>query len=409
MRYTLYQANVDLARPWRAAARLSAGGLRRLPGGVAGTTAVRTAYATSSMLAETTIRHERPAYGITEVETAAGPVPVSEAVVDTTPFGDLLRFRKAGSAPGPAVLVLAPLSGHFSTLLRDTVRTMLVDHDVYLTDWRNARDVSIAAGRFGVDEHIELIARFLRAIGPGTHLLAVCQPCVQALAVTALMAEADDPCVPSTLTLMAGPIDTRINPTDVNALATSKTLDWFERLTERVPFRYEGSGRRVYPGFLQLTAFLAMNPRRHLSRHGRLFLDQVRGCADEAQSTRDFYDEYFAVMDLTAEFYLETVARVFQTHDLARGELVVRGRVVDPRAIQRTALLTIEGEKDDICSVGQTMAAHGLTPGLGADRRAHHLQAGVGHYGVFSGTRWRREIYPRVRDHIAAGAAREGV
>jgi len=283
------------------------------------------------------------------------------------------------------------------------VVTLLPDHDVYITDWVNARDVPLAAGRFGFDEYVDHVVRFLGVLGPGSHLLAVCQPCVQALAATAVMAEAGDTNVPRTLTLMAGPIDTRVNPTKVNELATSVPIDWFEKnVVATVPWRFPGAGRRVYPGFLQLTAFLAMNPGRHLKSHFELYTHLADGETAAAATTRDFYDEYFAVLDLTAEFYLETVERVFQTWDLARGELRVHDRKVDPAAIDRTMLLTVEGERDDICSIGQTMAAHDLCSGLSPHMKQHHLQPNVGHYGVFSGRRWERQVYPRLRSVIAS-------
>ncbi len=280
---------------------------------------------------------------------------------------------------------------------------MLPDHDVYITDWKNARDVPGDGGRFGFDEYVDHVVRFLNVLGPGSHLLAVCQPCVQALMVTAVMAESGDPCVPRTLTLMAGPIDTRINPTAVNDLAMGRPIEWFEQnVIATVPWRYPGAGRRVYPGFLQLTAFLTMNMPRHIRSHFELYTNLAEGDLEKAKVTRDFYDEYFAVLDLTAEFYLETVERVFQTQELAKSEMQIHGRKVDPGAITRTKLLTVEGERDDICSIGQTMAAHDLCSGLNPYLKSHHLQAGVGHYGVFSGRRWETQVYPQVRSMIAS-------
>lgn len=318
-----------------------------------------------------------------------------------TAFGTLLHFRKDSEVLQPRVLVVAPLSGHFATLLRATVHTLLAEHDVYLTDWHNARDVPLAAGRFGLDEYTGHIMQFLEHLGPGVHLLAVCQPCVSALAATALMAQAGHAAQPRSLTLMAGPIDTRINPTRVNALATGKPMDWFERhLIATVPARYRGAGRRVYPGFLQLVAFMSMNLERHVKAHAEMYRQLTQGDFLEARETRTFYDEYFAVLDLAAEFYLETVKVVFQDHDLPRGRLRWRGEAVDPAAIRRTALLTVEGEKDDICSLGQTLAAHELCTSLRPYRKRHHMQAGVGHYGVFSGRRWQQQIYPIVRNLI---------
>jgi polyhydroxyalkanoate depolymerase len=299
--------------------------------------------------------------------------------------------------------VVAPLSGHFATLLRGTVRTLLPEQDVWVTDWHNARDVSMEHGDFGFDGYIEHLIRWIEILGPDTHVIAVCQPCVAALVATAVMAEAGNPAQPRTLTLMAGPIDTRVNPTVVNELAVGKPISWFERnVITTVPMRYAGARRRVYPGFLQLTAFLSMNLDRHLSAHRQLYRNLVDGDDASAEATKAFYDEYFAVLDLTAEFYLETVEYVFQEHRLARGVLEFQGRRVDPAAIRRTALLTVEGERDDICSPGQTFPAHDLCSNIKPMRKRHHLQPGVGHYGVFNGRRWDTQIYPLVHNLILA-------
>jgi polyhydroxyalkanoate depolymerase len=320
-----------------------------------------------------------------------------------TPFGGLLHFRKEGVSGQPRVLVVAPLSGHFATLLRGTVQTLLADNDVYITDWRNARDTPVAAGAFGFDEYVAHVIAFLEAIGPGAHLLGVCQPCVHALAAVALMAEDDNPATPRSMTLMAGPVDTRINPTKVNELATTRPIDWFERqLISTVPARFPGAGRRVYPGFVQLTAFMLMNLKRHVDQHVDLWTHLALGRHADAETIKSFYDEYFAVLDLTAEFYLETVQRVFQEQLLAKGELRWRNRRVDPAAIRKTALMTVEGERDDICAVGQTVAAHALCSDIYANRKRHHLQPGVGHYGVFSGRKWQTQVYPQVRNMILA-------
>ena len=319
------------------------------------------------------------------------------------PFGTLLRFHKPGARPQPRVLLVAPLSGHFATLLRETVRTLLQDHEVYITDWHNARDVPLRHGAFGLDDYIDHLLRYLRHLGPDTHMVAVCQPCVAALAATALLAEDDDPAQPASLTLMAGPVDCRVNPTGVNELATSKPISWFEQnLIAHVPPPHAGFMRRVYPGFLQLSAFLSMNLDRHKKSFVELYHHLVNGELDKAHAIRLFYDEYFAVNDLPAEFYLETVEKVFQTYDLARGVLSYRGRLVRPQAIWRTSLMTVEGERDDICSIGQTVAAHDLCSGIRAYRKTHHVQTGVGHYGVFSGRKWNQQIYPRVREAIHA-------
>jgi polyhydroxyalkanoate depolymerase len=308
------------------------------------------------------------------------------------PFCTLLHFRKAITVEQPRVLVVAPLSGHFSTLLRGTVETLLPEHDVYITDWHNARDISRRAGRFGLDEYIDHVLAFLEAMGPGAHVVGVCQPCNVLLAAIALMAQTENEFVPRSMTLMAGPVDTRINPTKVNTLATSHPIEWFEQnLIAIVPARYRGAHRRVYPGFLQLSAFMSMNMPRHVRAHIDLFEQLARGNGDRAEITRKFYDEYFAVLDLPAEFYLETVERVFQEYHLARGLFEWRGQRIDTRAIGGTALLTVEGERDDICSPGQTVAAHDLCTSIKPHKKQHHLQPGVGHYGVFSGTRWQRE------------------
>jgi poly(3-hydroxybutyrate) depolymerase len=326
---------------------------------------------------------------------------VTEEEVLRLPFGTLLRFARAGVSGQPRVLLVAPLSGHFATLLRDTARTLLQDHDVYITDWHNARDVHLRHGAFGLDEYVDAMVQYLRAIGPGTHVVAVCQPCVAAVAATALMAEDDDPAQPRSLTLMAGPVDCRANPTEVNRLATSKPIAWFEsNLISHVPPPHAGQMRRVYPGFVQLSAFLSMNLERHLQQFRNLYQHLVEGDGEKAEAIRLFYDEYLAVNDLPAEFYLETVEKVFQTFDLARGVLTWRGRPVRPEAIRRTWLFTVEGERDDICAVGQTVAAHDLCSGIRPYMKLHHIQTGVGHYGVFSGRRWKNEIYPRLREMI---------
>jgi poly(3-hydroxybutyrate) depolymerase len=296
---------------------------------------------------------------------------------------------------------VAPLSGHFATLLRGTVQTMLAEHDIYVTDWKNARDVPVAEGEFGFDDFIDYVIGFLDALGPGTHVVAVCQPAVAVLAAVAIMAASGNPAQPSSMTLMAGPIDTRINPTEVNRLATGHAIEWFERnLISRVPSGHPGASRRVYPGFLQISAFMLMNFDRHVRAHAEHFASLVEGDSAKATLHQAFYDEYLAVMDLPAAFYLETVERIFQTQELARGTLVSRGRPVEPAAIRRTALMTVEGENDDICAVGQTLAAQELCTGLHPLKKRHHLQTGVGHYGVFSGRRWAAEIYPRVRQLI---------
>jgi len=403
MNYRAFQAGVDALALVRLAAGLANGALSLGPLWLRDTPGLSHLSAGWEMLTRAGLTHHRPDFGISTVQVAGEDVPVSEELVRSTPFGNLVRFRKASDLAQPRVLLVAPLSGHFATLLRDTVRTLLPDNDVYITDWLNARDAPLAAGAFGFDEYVEHVIDFLTAIGSGAHLVSVCQPCAHALAAVALMAEDDHPATPRSMTLMAGPVDTRVNPTKVNELATSHDIDWFERqLISKVPARFPGAGRRVYPGFVQLTAFMLMNLGRHVDSHVDMFTLLATGRRQEAASGMTFYDEYFAVLDLAAEFYLETVNRVFQEHLLPRGELYWRNRKVEPRAIRKTTLLTVEGERDDICSVGQTVAAHDLCSDIFANRKRHHLQPGVGHYGVFSGRKWSSQIYPLVRNTILA-------
>ncbi|HET7835857.1 MAG TPA: polyhydroxyalkanoate depolymerase [Variovorax sp.] len=398
MLYRAYQTHTDLLSPSRLAAQYFGSSVwKSRPD----RSAARRIAAAMDVYAHMRLTHTRPDYGIQSVLSEGEEAAVTEEVALVAPFGTLLHFRKDTKAVQPKVLLAAPLSGHFATLLRETVRTLLRDHDVYLTDWHNARDVPLWNGGFGLDDYTLQIVSFLEAIGPGAHMMAVCQPCVAALAATALMAEDDHPAAPLSLTLMAGPVDCRINPTMVNKLATDRPIGWFERnLISRVPWPHAGMMRRVYPGFLQLSAFMSMNPDRHKEQFKKLYHHLVEGELEQAATIRNFYDEYLAVNDLPAEFYLETVERVFQTYDLPRGELTVGERKVDPAAIRRTALMTVEGERDDICAVGQTVAAQDLCPSIRPYLKTHHLQAGVGHYGVFSGSKWNTQIYPRVREMI---------
>jgi len=299
------------------------------------------------------------------------------------------------------VLVVAPMSGHFATLLRNTVEVMLPEHDVYITDWKNAREVPLEAGRFGIEAFIDHLIRFLEFIGPGAHIVAVCQPAVPALAATAVMAEAANPAQPRSMTLMAGPIDPRVNPTRVNELAQSRSIEWFEKhLITAVPWRFRGACRPVYPGFLQLAAFISMNLDRHVAAHFNQFRNLVGGDESSVLAHQKFYGEYGAVMDLPAEFYLETVQQVFQEHHLPQGRLMWHGQRIRPETIRRSGLLTVEGERDDICAIGQTMAALDLCSRIRVNLKRHHLQTAVGHYGVFAGKRWAREVYPLVREMI---------
>jgi poly(3-hydroxybutyrate) depolymerase len=401
--YRAYQTQADATFPIREGARWLSARLDVARNGSRADSLVRALAAVCTLLGRAGLSHRRPAFGIANIRVTDEAVAVHEESKDTTPFATLLHFRKETRGAQPPVLLVAPLSGHFATLLRGTVETLLPDHDVYITDWHNARDVSLAYGSFGFSDYVAHLIRFLEAIGPGAHVVAVCQPCVQVLAAVAMMAEVAHPAQPRSMTLIAGPIDTRVNPTRVNELAASRSIEWFERnLISPVPLRFAGAFRRVYPGFLQLAAFMSMNMERHLKAFAQMFDDLATGEVEKARATQAFYDEYFAVSDLPAEFYLETVRIAFQEHLLPCGRLECNGRPVDLRAIRHTALLTVEGERDDICAVGQTAAAHELCVGLKPYMKRHHLQPGVGHYGVFSGTRWATQIYPIVRNMILA-------
>jgi poly(3-hydroxybutyrate) depolymerase len=406
MLYHAYQFHSDWLGPMQSAARWGADWLNHGWPAPFRTSATKQLAAAWEVFSRLRLTHGRPSFGIDSVQVGDRVVPVREVMVQRRPFCTLQRFVRddVGEAPDaqrPKVLIVAPLSGHFATLLADTARTMLADHDVHITDWHNAREVPLAAGRFGLEEYIEQVIEFIELLGPGTHLVSVCQPCVPALAAVALMAQRNHPAQPRSLTLMAGPIDCRVNPTQVNDLATGRPIEWFEQnLISRVPWRHAGAMRRVYPGFLQLSAFMSMNPDRHRQAFRELYRQLHSGEHEGAAATKRFYEEYFAVNDLPAEFYLETVAQVFQQFLLAKGELTVRGERVDPAAIRRTALFTVEGERDDICSIGQTVAAHDLCSRIPPYLKSHHVQLGVGHYGVFSGRRWQQQIYPRVREMI---------
>jgi poly(3-hydroxybutyrate) depolymerase len=403
MLYETYQAQSDAFAPVRLMAHAAQGFLSQPWPLLADHPLVRGAAAAAEMVARAGMSHERPDFRITATKVGGKTVAVREEAVIRHPFCTLLHFRKECAVAQPRVLVVAPLSGHFATLLRGTVETLLPEHDVYITDWINARNVPLLYGRFDLDDHIDLTMSFLRALGPDLNVIAVCQPAVPVLAAVALLAADNDPAQPATMTLMGGPIDTRVNPTVVNELATSRPLSWFERsVIATVPARYSGAFRRVYPGFLQLAGFMTMNLDRHVTAHYQLFEHLVRGNGESAAATRRFYDEYMSVMDLPADFYLQTVQRVFQDHALPLGRFKSRGRPVEPSAIARTALLTVEGEQDDICAVGQTAAAHRLLTGLAPDKKRQHVQPKAGHYGVFNGRRWRTEIYPKVRDFIRA-------
>ena len=364
----------------------------------------RSVAASCELFERTTRRYGKPAFGLAETTVGGVRVAVEERVVWQRPFCNLVYFdRQIGQRrkPQPKVLMVAPMSGHYATLLRGTVEAFLPDHEVYITDWVDARLVPMAAGRFDLDDYIDYVIAMLQKLGPDTHVMAVCQPSVPVLAAIARMEAEGDPNAPRSMTLMGGPIDTRRSPTAVNDLAMERGTDWFRRnCITRVPFPHLGAFREVYPGFLQLSGFMAMNFDRHLTAHYDMYKHLVAGDGDSAEKHRDFYDEYLAVMDLTAEFYLETVDKVFVQHALPKGELMHRDKPVDLTAVRRVALMTVEGEKDDISGVGQTKAAHDLCVNIPDDLRAEYLQMGVGHYGVFNGSRFRSEIAPRISDFM---------
>jgi polyhydroxyalkanoate depolymerase len=386
MLYTAYDVRSRLVSPRYGLAGRAATASECLPAPVA-----RWSLASSEVVSALRLTHERPKFGIEGV--------TEEAVLET-PFATLVRFAKPTAEPQPKVLIVAGLAGHFATLLRGTVRTLLPDHDVYITDWHNARDVNPEDGRFGLDEYIQHLIDSLAAIGPGTHLMAVCQPCVPALAAAAIMAEDEHPARPESLVLMAGPVDARVNPGKLSGFASRNSIRRLERsVIATVPRPYAGAGRRVYPGVLQISGFMGLDPRRHADAFRGMFSDVAGG--RDASRTREFYAEYFAVLDVAAEYYLETVRAVFQDHDMADGRFECSGRRVEPGLIT-APLLTIEAANDELCRPGQTEAAHRLCTGIPEELKQHHLQPGVGHYGVFSGSRFEAEIYPEIRSFIAS-------
>lgn len=359
----------------------------------------------------TTRRYGKPEFNLPTTLVGGERVAVTEKIVWSRPFCNLIHFQRAtprGRRPDPKVLIVAPMSGHYATLLRGTVEAFLPDHEVYITDWTDARMVPASEGRFDLDDYVDYVISMLHVLGPDTHVMAVCQPAVPVFMAVSRMEAEDDPYVPTTLTLMGGPIDTRANPTAVNKLAHERGTDWFRRnVLTTVPFPHPGMMRQVYPGFMQLTGFMTMNLDRHVDAHRDLFRNLVKGDGDSAQKHREFYDEYLSVMDLTAEFYMQTIERVFVEHHLPLGIMRHRDQPVDPKAIRRVALMTVEGENDDITGGGQTLAAHGLATSLADDMRVHYLQPAVGHYGVFNGSRFRAEIAPRVMDFMRTHAYRK--
>jgi poly(3-hydroxybutyrate) depolymerase len=400
--YEMSQAALDPARAFADATQLF---FKNPANPLAHTTYGKTVAASMELFERSTRRYQRPEWRLNETTVGGERVPVNIKTVWERPFCRLLHFERAFTRPPrrpqPPVLVVAPMSGHYATLLRGTVEAFLPNHDVYITDWRNARSVPASEGRFDLDDYIDYLISILHALQGDAHIMAVCQPSVPVLAAVAMMEADKDPYVPHSMTLMGGPIDTRINSNAVNKLAEGKGIEWFRRnVISKVPFPHPGFLRDVYPGFLQLNGFVSMNLNRHIEAHQNLFTHLVKGDGDSAQKHREFYDEYLAVMDLAAEFYLQTVDTVFIRHALPKGEMMHRGRKVDCSAITRVALMTVEGENDDISGVGQTEAAQTLCPNIPAEKKVHYLQPAVGHYGVFNGSRFRAEIAPRIADFM---------
>lgn len=405
MLYQAYQVHADAFAPFRWLARSGQEFLNHPWVALNDNPVLRHAAAACEMISRTGLSHHRPEFGINHIRIGDRTVAVHEEPIEQTPFCTLLHFRKEDAPVQKRILLVAPLSGHFATLLRGTIETLLPDHDVYVTDWINARNVALKDGHFDLDDHIDLMMDFMRRLAPDLNVIAVCQPSVPVLAAVSLLAQSGDPAQPSTLTLMGGPIDTHANQTKVSRFAEAHSLTWLERnVVHTVPAQHPGAFRRVYPGFLQLVGFMSMNLDRHIDAHVKLFNHLVKGDGESATATRKFYDEYMSVMDLPADFYLQTIDKVFHRRDLAHGSFVSRGRLVEPAAITRTAVFLVEGENDDICAVGQTSAAQGLLTGLPAKKKPHYVQMGVGHYGVFNGSRWRKEIYPKVREFINKNA-----
>ncbi|MGQ0510972.1 MAG: polyhydroxyalkanoate depolymerase [Betaproteobacteria bacterium] len=406
MLYSLYEAQHTMLGPWRHAAELSRGWFAHPFSPFSYTPMARRMAASSDLFLRVTQRYEKPLWDIasTRVSASAGEreVPVHVEVAEAKPFCNLLHFRRELDAPrnDPKVLLVTPLSGHHATLLRDTVRTLLPAHEVWVTDWLDARMVPLSHGAFHLSTYVDNIREFIGKLAPDINVISVCQPTVPVLAAVSLMAERDET-APRTMVMMGGPIDARRSPTAVNNLAMQKPYSWFERhVIHRVPSKYPGYMRRVYPGFLQHMGFVAMNPSRHMDAHWDYFGHLLQGDDDSAERHREFYDEYNAVLDMPAEYYLDTIKTVFQDFALPKGRMFVRDELVRPQAIRKTALLTIEGELDDISGNGQTEAAHQLCLNIPRERREHYVAPGAGHYGIFSGRRWRQTIYPRVADFI---------
>jgi poly(3-hydroxybutyrate) depolymerase len=411
MLYSLYELGHMSVAPLRIAAMMQSSMLRSPLNPVADTEIARTAAAASDLFESVTRRYRKPGWNLPTTNVNGVEVAVTPKSAWSSPWCSMLHFERdeealvaaRGERTDPTVLLVAPMSGHYATLLRSTVEAFLPDHDVYVTDWSDARMVPVLSGRFDLHDYIDHVMAMLRALGPETHVVAVCQPGPLVLAAVALMAQENDPCAPATMTFMGSPIDARKSPTAPNKLAETRDIEWFKQnMIHSVPALYPGAFRRVYPGFLQLASFMGMNLSRHVDAHQAYFQNLVKGDGDSTEKHREFYDEYLAVMDLSEEFYIQTLVEVFQEYSLARGVMRHHGKLVDPGAITKTALLTVEGENDDISGIGQTQAAHDICANIPEAMRRDYIQPGVGHYGVFSGRRFRIEIYPRMREFMRA-------
>jgi len=401
MLYTLHEITHTLLAPWSALARANRQMFSDPLSPLSYMPVARSMAAGSELFLRVTQRYGKPSFRLSETQIDGKAVSVTEEVVLKKPFCELRHFKRGVTRSDPVILLVAPLSGHFATLLRDTVRGLLPEHDVYVTDWVDAKMVPLSEGPWHLDDYVDYMREFIRFLGPDVHVISVCQPTVPVLIAVSLMAADDEPVKPRTMVMMGGPIDARRSPTAVNNLALKRQLAWFERtVIHRVPLKYPGYMRRVYPGFLQHLGFVAMNPGRHANAHWDYYAHLVRGDGESAESHRRFYNEYNAVLDMAAEYYLDTIRNVFQEHRLPKGTWKVHDQLVEPKRITKTAMMTIEGELDDISGNGQTEAAHALCTGIPAARREHFMAPGVGHYGIFSGRRWHEMIYPRIRDFI---------
>ncbi len=409
MLYSFYELGHLSVAPLRIAALMQSSMLRSPLNPLGDTEVGRTAAAAADLFESMTRRYRKPEWNLPTTTINDVEVAVTPKSVWSTSWCSMLHFERdaaglidaRGERTDPTVLIVAPMSGHYATLLRDTVFAFLPDHEVYITDWADARTVPVLGGRFDLNDYIDHVMGMLRSLGPQTHVVAVCQPGPAVLAAVALMAEEDDPCTPATMTIMGSPIDARKSPTAPNLLAEKRDIDWFRtNMIHTVPALYPGAFRRVYPGFLQLASFMGMNLSSHVDAHQAYFQNLVKGDGEPAEKHRKFYDEYLAVMDLSEEFYIQTLIEVFQEYTLANGTMKHRGRKVDPGKITKTALLTVEGENDDISGIGQTQAAHDICSNIPEQMRRDYIQPSVGHYGVFSGRRFRTEIYPRVREFM---------